>query len=108
MAAWQNQLKCNNKITSNLNQLLAIEKIIELKNFFYYTGNLRKIIEKSNLIVIPKKEGLIYCDKQRTISATSQVVKILLRNTGEKLRKQWTECSLALEKVKVLQMQPLY
>ena len=69
----------------------AIEKITELANIIYDTGNIPKRTEESEFIVIPKKEGAVECGKHRTISIMSQVAKIVLRVIDERLRRKVEE-----------------
>ena len=69
----------------------AIEKITELANKIYDTGNIPKKMEESEFIVIPKKEGAVECGKHRTISIMSQVAKIVLRVIDERLRRKVEE-----------------
>ncbi|XP_063885526.1 uncharacterized protein LOC135113837 [Scylla paramamosain] len=69
----------------------AIEKITELANQIYDTGNIPERMEESEFIVIPKKEGAVECDKHRTISIMNQVAKIVLRVIDESLKRKIEE-----------------
>ena len=55
----------------------GIEKITELANPIYSTGQVLEVMKESEFIVIPKKYGALECIKHRTIGITSQMGKIV-------------------------------
>ncbi|GFN76223.1 endonuclease-reverse transcriptase [Plakobranchus ocellatus] len=57
----------------------GINKITELLDEIYETGEIPKEMLKSIFIALPKKDGATECELHRTISLMSQVTKILLR-----------------------------
>ncbi|GFO10081.1 endonuclease-reverse transcriptase [Plakobranchus ocellatus] len=57
----------------------GINKITELLDEIYETGEIPKEMLKSIFIALPKKYGATECELHRTISLMSQVTKILLR-----------------------------
>ena len=69
----------------------AIEKITELANQIYDTGDIPERMKESEFIVIPKKEGTVECGKHRTISIMSQIAKIVLRVIDERLKRNIEE-----------------
>src|SRR5215469_11454827 len=67
----------------------AVEKITNLANKIYESGELTKQMKKSVFIAIPKVQGTLDCEKHRTISIISQVFKITI--TRNKIRAQISE-----------------
>ena len=57
----------------------GIEKITELANRIYSTGQVPEAMKESEFIVILKKDGAVECSKHITISIISQKGKIVLR-----------------------------
>ncbi|GFO03036.1 endonuclease-reverse transcriptase [Plakobranchus ocellatus] len=57
----------------------GIEKVTELLNEIYDTGQIPTDISKSIFIALPKKPGATECELHRTISLMSHITKILLR-----------------------------
>ncbi|GFO18885.1 endonuclease-reverse transcriptase [Plakobranchus ocellatus] len=57
----------------------GINKITELLDEIYETGEIPKKMLKSIFIALPKKDGATECELHRTISLMSQGMKILLR-----------------------------
>ena len=57
----------------------GIDKLTEILNEVYNSGEIPDDLSKSVFIALPKKPGAIECELHRTISLMSHVVKILLR-----------------------------
>jgi len=57
----------------------GIEKLTEVLNEVYDSGQIPEDLSKSIFIALPKKTGAIECELHRTISLMSHVIKILLR-----------------------------
>ena len=57
----------------------GIEKITELANRMYSTGQVPEMRKESEFIVILKKNGAVDCNKHRRISIMSQMGKIVLK-----------------------------
>lgn len=68
----------------------AIE-ITNLANQTYDTCDIPERMKESGFIVIPEKEGAVECGKHRTSSIVSQVAKIVLRVTDERLKRKTEE-----------------
>src|SRR5215469_11626045 len=64
----------------------AVEKITNLANKIYESEELTSQMSKSVFIAIPKVQGTLECEKHRTISIMSQVIKILLRIVLARIR----------------------
>ncbi|GFS03554.1 hypothetical protein ElyMa_004635000 [Elysia marginata] len=65
----------------------GINKITELLDEIYETGEIPKEMLKSIFIALPKKDGATECELHRTsISLMSQVTKILLRIVMTRVR----------------------
>ena len=92
----------------------GIEKLTEILNEVYDSGEIPEDLSKSIFIALPKKPGAIDCEMHRTISLMSHVIKILLRilideskkedKTGDRKRTVWVrsgcwckECDLHTE-----------
>ena len=56
----------------------GIEKLTEVLNEVYDSGEIPEDLSKSVFIALPKKPGAIECELHRTISLMSHVIKILL------------------------------
>ncbi|GFR75502.1 RNA-directed DNA polymerase from mobile element jockey-like [Elysia marginata] len=63
-----------------------INKITELLDEIYETGEIPKEMLKSIFIALPKKDGATECELHRTISFMSKVTKILLRKVMMRVR----------------------
>ena len=59
--------------------------ISELANRIYWAGPMPE------LIVIPKNEGEVECNKHRTISAKSQILKIILQVLNQRFKRKVEE-----------------
>ena len=57
----------------------GVEKVTELANIMYDSGNIPDDLCKSIFIALPKKSGTIECESHTTISLMSQVAKVILR-----------------------------
>ncbi len=57
----------------------GIEKITEISNQIYDSGDIPEDLCKSVFIALPKKPGAVECALHRTISLMSHVIKIILR-----------------------------
>ena len=57
----------------------GIEKLTEVLNEVYDSGEIQEDLSKSISIALPNKPGAIECELHRTISLMSHVIKILLR-----------------------------
>ena len=64
----------------------GINKLTEILNEMYESGNLPDDLLKSVFITLPKKPGAVECEAYRTISLMSHVIKILLRILMTRLR----------------------
>ena len=64
----------------------GIEKITDLLNEVYDTGQIPTDMSKSIFIALPKKPGATECESHRTISLMSHVTKILLRIIMKRVR----------------------
>ena len=64
----------------------SIDKITNLANKIYERGKLCDNMCKAIFITIPKKAGAIECNKHRTISIISQIMKIILKVILERIR----------------------
>ena len=69
----------------------GIEKITELANRIYSTGQVPEAMKESEFIVIPKMDGAVECSKHRTISIMSQMRKIVLKVLNERLERKVNE-----------------
>jgi len=58
---------------------LGIEKVTELANIMYESGNIPDDLCKSIFIALPKKSDTIECEPHRTIGLMSRVTKLILR-----------------------------
>uniref|UniRef100_A0A3P8SQG9 Reverse transcriptase domain-containing protein n=1 Tax=Amphiprion percula TaxID=161767 RepID=A0A3P8SQG9_AMPPE len=56
----------------------GIDKVTEIMNQIYDSGEIPEDMEKSIFIALPKKPGAIDCELHRTISLMSHMTKILL------------------------------
>ena len=54
---------------------MAVEKITEIANKVYNSGQIPEQMCKSEFIAIPKVSGTLDCEKHRTISIMSQITK---------------------------------
>ena len=66
----------------------SIKKLTRIINKMYSSGEIGEDMCKSVFITIPKKPGTMECNKHRTISIMSQVVKIMLRIILERIRRK--------------------
>ena len=57
----------------------GVEKLTELLNEVYDTGDIPEDMSKSIFIALPKKPGATECGMHRTISLMSHITKILLK-----------------------------
>ena len=57
----------------------AIDKLTDIANKIYDSGEVPSQMCKSIFIAIPKIQGTLECDKHRTISIMSQITKIMLK-----------------------------
>jgi len=57
----------------------GMEKLTELINKIYNSGEIPKDLSKSIFIALPKKPGAIACELHRTISLMSHVIKLILK-----------------------------
>ena len=57
----------------------GIEKITDIINEIYESGDIPTDLSKSIFIVISKKSGAIECEMRRTISLLSHITKLILR-----------------------------
>ena len=57
----------------------GIERVTDVLNEIYDTGEIPTEMSKSIFIVLPKKPGATECELHRTISLMSHVTKVLLR-----------------------------
>ena len=64
----------------------GVEKITDIANRIYDTGEVTNQMCKSTFIAIPKVQGTLECNKHRTISIMSQITKIILRVVLERIR----------------------
>ena len=69
----------------------GIDKITELANKIYRTGQVPESMKESEFIVIPKKAGAVECSKHRTISIMSQMGKIILKVLNDRLNRKVEE-----------------
>ena len=69
----------------------VINKITNLANTIYSTGQVPENMKESEFLVIPKKNGAVECGKHRTISIMSQVAKIILKVLDERLKSKVDE-----------------
>ena len=67
---------------------IRITKALDLANKIYESEEIQEKMKEAELIIIPKQEGAMNCNKHRTISIVSQVVKIVLKVVGQKLKKK--------------------
>ena len=64
----------------------ATHKITNLANTIYRTGEVQQYMMESELLLIPKKNGVVECGKHRTNSIMSQVARIVLKALDERLK----------------------
>ena len=64
----------------------SIEKITSIANGIYKRGEISEGMCRSFFITIPKKSGTLECNKHRTISIMSQILKIILKVVLERIR----------------------
>ncbi|XP_037779155.1 uncharacterized protein LOC119575579 [Penaeus monodon] len=57
----------------------GIEKLTDVINEIYDSGEFPEVLSKSIFIALPKKPGAIECELHRTISLMSQITKIILK-----------------------------
>jgi hypothetical protein len=72
-------------------QELGIQKITELANRMYDSGEIPEDMCKSVFIAIPKKTNASECEMFRTISLLSQITKIILRVLMTRARRKISE-----------------
>ena len=58
---------------------LGIEKLLEITNKIYESGNIPPQMKKSVFITLPKKGHLPECSNHRLISLMIHIIKILIR-----------------------------
>ena len=64
----------------------SVEKITEIANDIYNSGNMPEDLSKSIFIALPKKPGATECELHRTISLMSVVLKVILRVLMQRMR----------------------
>ena len=64
----------------------GIDKVTDLSNMIYSTGEIPAPMQISTFITIPKKPGAMECNKHRTISIMSQLSKIICRVIMNRIR----------------------
>ncbi|XP_042883267.1 uncharacterized protein LOC122260182 [Penaeus japonicus] len=64
----------------------GIDKMTEVINEIYDSGEIPEELSKSIFIALPKKPGAIECELHRTISLMSHIIKIILRIIMERAR----------------------
>src|SRR5579872_4891928 len=64
----------------------SVEKITEIANDIYNSGEIPDDLSKSIFIALPKKPGAIECELHRTISLMSVVLKVILRILMQRMR----------------------
>src|SRR5438132_2934694 len=64
----------------------GIDKITEIANDMYNSGNIPEDLSKSIYIALPKKPGATECELHRTISLMSVVIKVILRILMQRMR----------------------
>ena len=57
----------------------GIEKVTEVNNKIYNTGEIPEDLSKSIFIALPKRAGANECELHRTISLMSHITKLILR-----------------------------
>ena len=57
----------------------SVDKLTDIANHIYDTGNIPEDLSKSIFVALPKKAGTDECEMHRTISLMSVIVKIILR-----------------------------
>ena len=67
---------------------IGVEKMTNVANSIYETGQIPERMKESIFIAIPKKVGTTECDKHRIISLMSQVGKIILRVIMERVERK--------------------
>ncbi len=66
----------------------GIEKLTEIVNEIYDSGEIPEDLSKSIFIALPKKPGAVDCELHRTISLMSHIIKIILRIIMVRARKR--------------------
>ena len=69
----------------------GIDKITELANRIYKTGQVPETMKESEFIVIPKKKGAVECSKHRRISILSHIGKIKPKVLNGRLKRKVEE-----------------
>ena len=64
----------------------SVDKITEIANDMYNSGNIPEDLSKSIFIALPKKPGATECELHRTISLMSVVLKVILRILMQRMR----------------------
>ena len=64
----------------------GIDKVTDLSNMIYSTGEISAPMQISTFITIPKKPEAMECNKHRTISIMSQLCKIICRVIMNRIR----------------------
>ena len=64
----------------------SVDKITEIANDMYNSGNIPEDLSKSIFIALPKKPGATECELHRTISLMSVVIKVILRILMQRMR----------------------
>ena len=64
----------------------SVEKITEIANDIYNSGEIPDDLSKSIFIALPKKPGATECELHRTISLMSVVLKVILRILMQRMR----------------------
>ena len=63
-----------------------VDKVTEIANDMYNSGNIPEDLSKSIFIALPKKPGATECELHRTISLMSVVIKVILRILMQRMR----------------------
>ena len=66
----------------------GIEKLTDLVNEIYDSGDIPEDLSKSIFITLPKKPGAVECELHRTTSLMSHITKLLLRIVMQRARKR--------------------
>ena len=63
-----------------------IEKIVEIVQKVFETGEIHQDFVRSEIITLPKKNNTMKCEEHRTIALTSHTMKILLKVISNRIK----------------------